>query len=709
MTAASRALLAAVMLPSLWPADATTQTTSPPGAAVRPHELTIHGDTRVDDYYWLRERESPEVIAYLEAENAYLESVMADTESLQAQLFDEIRGRIRQDDSTVPYRDGGWLYYTRYEDGHQYPIYARKRDLDGAEHVLLDVNTMAEGHAFYSVGGRQVTEDGRVLAYGVDTEGRRKYTVRFKDLTTGRSLDDVIPDVTANFVWANDGHTLFYVRQDPATLRAYQVFRHVLGTDHSADVLVYEEPDTEFMTFVQKTLSNRYLLIASFHTLSAEYRYLDASDPTGDFRIVVPREREHEYTVEGDVDGDFVLRTNDRAQNFKIVRAPVGDSGREHWREVVPHRADVFVEGAVVFQNHAIVTERSDGLLRMDVLPWDGSADHYIDFGEPAYRASPSVNAEFETATFRYGYTSLTTPFSVFAYDLGTRERTLLKQDEIGGGFRTEDYRTERRYAEARDGTAVPVSIVYRRDAPLEGRSPLLLYAYGSYGSSTDAAFNAPLISLLDRGFVYAIAHVRGGQELGRDWYEQGKLFNKRNTFTDFIDVAEFLVREGYANPEQVFARGGSAGGLLMGAVLNMRPDLWKGVVARVPFVDIVTTMLDESIPLTTFEYDEWGNPNERDDYEYMLSYSPYDNVRAVDYPAILVTTGLQDSQVQYWEPAKWVAKLRASDPDDELILLKTTMEAGHGGVSGRYRQYEDLALEFAFVLKVAGLAAPLS
>ena len=692
--------LAVALLPSL-PALVTAQ--APPVAEVRPHELTIHGHTRVDDYYWLRERESPEVIAYLETENAYVDAFMAGTEGLRSQIFEEIRGRIPQDDSTVPYRDGDWLHYTRYEDGRQYPIYARKRSEDAPEQIILDVNALAEGHAFYAVGGRQVTEDGRILAYGSDTEGRGRYTIRFELLETGELLPDVIPDVTSNFVWANDHRTLFYVRQDPETLRAYQLYRHELGTDVSDDVLVYEEADDEFSFGVSKTLSDRYLLAVSRHTVANEYRWLDASSPTGSFRVVLPRERGHEYSVAGDVEGDFVIVTNDQAQNFRVVRAPIGDSGRNRWREVIPHRSDVLVEGAITFRDHLVVSERAEGLTQLRVRRWDGSNDHRLDFGEPAYVAFPSSNAEYDTGTLRYGYTSLTTPSSTFDYDMEARERTLLKQQEIGGGFRREDYVTERRHAVARDGTEVPVSIAYRRDTPLGGRSPLLLYGYGSYGSSTDPSFNAPLISLLDRGFVYAIAHIRGGQELGRAWYDDGKLFNKRNTFTDFIDVAEFLVREGYANREQVFARGGSAGGLLMGAVLNMRPDLWRGIVAQVPFVDVVTTMLDESIPLTTFEYDEWGNPNQRDYYEYMLSYSPYDNVRAVDYPAVLVTTGLEDSQVQYWEPAKWIAKLRALDPDDSDVVFKTTMEAGHGGASGRYRQYEEAALMFAFLLKVSG------
>ena len=704
MRPTSRAVITALALCFSLESPASGQVVAPPVAEVRPHELTIHGDTRVDNYYWLRERDNPEVISYLEAENAYTESVMRDTEGLRSQIFEEIRGRIRQDDSTFPYRDGDWLYYTRFEDGKQYPIYARKRDSrDAPEQVMLDGNVLAEGHGYFGIGGRQVTENGRVLAYGVDTEGRRRYTLRFKNLETGELLADEIPSVTSNFVWANDHRTLFYTLQDPATLRWYQIYRHELGTSVAEDVLVYEETDVEFNTWVTKTASDGYLLIASSQTLSAEYRYLDANDATGQFRVVIPRAPEHEYTIHGDVGGDFVIRTNEGARNFRLVRAPVGDARRERWREIIPHREEVLIEGVTTFRDHLVVSERSEGLGRLQVRRWEGSDAHYLDFGEPAYLAFPDINREFDSGVFRYQYTSLTTPRSVFDYDMRTRERTLLKQDEIGGGFRPSDYVTERLHAVARDGTEVPVSIVYRRDTPLEGRSPLLLYGYGSYGSSTDASFSASRLSLLDRGFVYAIAHVRGGQEMGRAWYEDGKLFNKRNTFTDFIDVAEFLVEEGYADPAQLFAEGGSAGGLLIGAVTNLRPDLWRGVVAHVPFVDVVTTMLDDEIPLTTFEYDEWGDPNERDYYEYMLSYSPYDNVRAVDYPAILVTTGLEDSQVQYWEPAKWVAKLRAADPDEDIVLLKTTMEAGHGGPSGRYRSYEETAFQYAFLLKVSG------
>ncbi|MGD2123454.1 MAG: S9 family peptidase [Gemmatimonadota bacterium] len=683
---------------------ATTQDTStPPVAAVRPTELTTHGVTRVDDYYWLRERDNPEVIAYLEAENDYTEGAMAHTDELQAELFTEIKDRIKPDDSSVPYRDGDYFYYTRYEEGMEYPIYARKPgSLEATEEVMLDANELAEGHDYFAVGGRQVTEDGRILAYGVDTAGRRFYTLHFKDLSTGEMLSDLIPDATGNMAWANDNRTLFYVKQDPETLRSFQLFRHELGTDPAQDELVYEEGDTEFSIGVGRSKSDEYVILGSVQTLSTEFRVLDADDPSGDFTVVLPREPDHEYALDH-FDGHFYIRTNDGARNFRLVRAPVADPTRENWEEVIPHRDDVLLESFQLFRDHLAVVERSEGLLRIRIRRWDGSDDHYLDFGEPAYLAYPSSNREIDTNILRYGYTSLTTPNSVFDYNMDTRERTLLKQDEVLGGFSPEDYTTERRWATARDGTRVPVSIVYRNDTPLDGTSPGFLYAYGSYGASMDASFNSPVISLLDRGFVYAIAHIRGGQEMGRAWYEDGKLLNKKNTFTDFIDVAEFLIAEGYFDRERVFAEGGSAGGLLMGAVANMRPDLWKGIAAHVPWVDVVTTMLDESIPLTTSEYDEWGDPREKEYFDYMLSYSPYDQVEAKDYPNILVTTGLADSQVQYWEPAKWVAKLRALKTDDNLILLKTNMEAGHGGVSGRFRRYEETALQYAFMLDLAG------
>jgi len=670
----------------------------PPAAKTVPKQLEIHGDVRVDDYYWLRERENPDVVSYLEAENAYTTAVMAHTGPLQDELFGEIKGRIKQTDLSVPYMEDGFYYYTRTEDGKEYPIHARKEgSLESPEQVMLDVNELAEGSAFYSARSLRISENNRVLAFAEDTRGRRIYTIRLRDLETGDYLDDEIHGASGNLAWAEDNRTIFYTKRDPQTLRAYQVWRHSLGTDPANDELVFEEADEEFNVSLSKTRSKRFIVIGSSHTLSDEYRYIDAARPDDGFELFLPRERGHEHSI--DHFGDhFYMRTNDGAENFRLVRAPVDATGRESWEEVIAGRDDVLLEDIEVFAGHLVVIERSNGLRQIRVRPWDGE-EHYIDFGEDAYLAYVSTNPEMNTPLLRIGYTSMTTPNSIYDYDMETREKTLLKREEILGGFDPAEFATERRYAEARDGTKVPVSIVYRKGIALDGSNPLLLYAYGSYGASMDATFSAARLSLLNRGFVYAIAHIRGGQEMGRSWYEDGKLFNKKNTFTDFIDVAEFLIAEGFTRPDRLFAQGGSAGGLLMGAVTNMRPDLFRGVVAQVPFVDVITTMLDETIPLTTFEFDEWGNPTDRDYYDYMLSYSPYDNVEAKDYPNLLVTTGLHDSQVQYWEPAKWVAKLRTLKTDDNRLLLKTNMEAGHGGASGRYKRYEETAFVYAFLL----------
>lgn len=677
----------------------------PPVAAKHPHRLEAHGHVRIDDYYWLRERDNPEVIAYLEAENEWTEAVMAHTKDLQDRLFEEIKGRIKQDDSSVPYLEDGYWYYSRTEEGKEYAIYCRKKDsLDAPEEIMLDVNELAAGHGFFAASGMRVSPRGDVLAFGADTVGRRFYTLRFKNLETGEFLTDEIPDVTNNLVWANDNQTVFYTKQHPETLRRYQVYRHRLGTDPAEDALVYEEPDETFSSAVFKTKSKRFLMIASFQTLSSEYRYIDAARPEDEWTVILPRERDHEYSV--DHYGDhFYIRTNAGAKNFRLVRAPVDRPGRESWEDVIPHREDVLLEGIEIFRDHLVVMERKNGLMQLRVRRWDGTGEHYLQFDEPAYVAYVSGNPEFDTDLLRYVYSSMTTPWSTYDYNMDTRGQTLLKRDEVLGEFDPANYITERLRVRTHDGVNVPISLVYRRDKRREGPNPLLLYGYGSYGASMDATFSATRLSLLDRGFIYAIAHVRGGEELGRWWYEQGKLFHKKNTFTDFIAVAENLIREGYTSPNMLYAQGGSAGGLLVGAVANMRPDLFDGIVARVPWVDVVTTMLDPSIPLTTSEYDEWGDPNEPDYYHYMLSYSPYDNVNAQDYPNLLVTTGLHDSQVQYWEPAKWVAKLRALKTDDNRLLLKTNMEAGHGGASGRYRRYRETAFVYAFLLDLAGLA----
>jgi oligopeptidase B len=610
----------------------------------------------------------------------------------------------------VPYRHGEWYYYRRFEDGKQYPIHARKQgSLEAPEEILVDANELAEGHDFLSLRADAVSPDHQILAYAADTVGRRFYDVRFKDLATGELLPDQIPAVTGNLAWANDNRTVFYSKQDPLTLRWHQIWRHRLGTAVTTDVLVYEEPDETFSTWVFRTKSERYVMIGSAQTLASEYRYLDADRPEDQPIVFLAREREHEYDI--DHLGDhFYIRTNDGARNFRLMRTPVTGTSRENWEEVIPHREDVLVQAFELFRDYLVVTEREGGLVRLRVRPWaEPGAEHYLDFGEPAYLAYVENNREIDSGVLRYGYTSLTTPNSVYDYDMATREKTLLKRDEVLGGFDSRNYETERIQAPARDGERIPISLVYRRDRfTRDGSAPLLLYGYGSYGYSTDAAFDAPLVSLLDRGFVYAIAHVRGGQELGRRWYEDGRLLEKKNTFTDFIDAAEHLVAEGYGDESRLYALGGSAGGLLMGAVVNMRPDLFHGVVAHVPWVDVVTTMLDDDIPLTTSEFDEWGDPKDREYYDYMLSYSPYDNVTSQSYPNLLVTTGLHDSQVQYWEPAKWVARMRARTTGDPVILLETNMEAGHGGASGRYDRYREISLDWAFLLDLARASGPL-
>ena len=675
-----------------------------PVAKVAPFELEKHGDLRIDNYYWLRERENPEVIAYLESENEYTAQMTAHTQGLQEQLFEEIKGRIQQNDQSVPYKLDDFVYYTRYEDGKEYPVYCRKpSSMDGVEEIMLDVNTMAVGHDYFAVSGRQISAGQDLLAYAVDTTGRRIYTIHFMNLSTGEVLEDMIPAVTGNMAWANDNQTLFYTKQDPVTLRSFQIYRHVLGTDPADDVLVYEETDDTFSCNVFKTKSKSFVMIASIQTLSTEYRYLNADTPLEDFIVFQARERDHEYDVDHFEDA-FYIRTNDSAKNFRLMKTPVTAMSKGNWEEVIPHREDVLLGGFEIFRDHLVLSERSNGLTQLRIRPWNGSDEHYIDFGEPAYAAYISTNPEFNTRLLRYNYTSMTTPNGTFDYDMVTQEKTLLKQEEILGGFTSGDYITERIYAPARDATPVPITLVYHKGTPIDGTAPLLLYAYGSYGSSMDTRFSAERLSLLDRGFVYAIAHVRGGQEMGRSWYEDGKLLTKKNTFTDFIDCAEYLAENGYGDHDRLFAMGGSAGGLLVGAVVNMRPDLFKGIVAHVPWVDVITTMLDDSIPLTTSEYDEWGNPNERTYYDYMLSYSPYDNVEAKEYPNLLVTASLHDSQVQYFEPAKWVAKLRALRTDDNLLILKTNMEAGHGGASGRYERYREAAFDYAFMLDLSGI-----
>jgi oligopeptidase B len=683
-------------------------TSVPPVAAVRPHEIVAPAGTRTDDYYWLRDdaRTNREMLDYLNAENAYTDAVLAPVAGLREKVYGEILARIKQDDSSVPYRRRGYWYYSRFETGAEYPVYARREgSMQAAERVMLDVPALAKGHDFFSIGALEVSPDNRLLAYAEDNVGRRQYTIRFKDLATGAMLPDVVMNAEPEVAWAADSRTLLYVEKHPETLLGYRVRKHVLGTDPKSDVLIYEQDDESFYTTVGRTRDDRYLLINASSTVSGEVRYADASDPKLVFHVLLPRERDHEYQADH-LEDRWIIRTNWKAKNFRIVEARNGDEGdRSRWRDVIPHRDDAFVHGFDVFRNFLAVEERSGGLRKLRIRPWSGGPEFLIAADEPAYTAELGTNEELDTDVVRYTYTSLTTPVTTYDYDVRTGQRTLLKREPVLGDFDPSHYVTEFLWAPARDGERVPVSLVYRKGTKLDGTAPLLQYGYGAYGISMDPEFSITRLPLLDRGFVYAIAHIRGGQELGRRWYDDGRLLRKKNTFTDFIDVTRFLVQQRYADPRRVFAYGGSAGGLLMGAVANMAPQDYRGIVSQVPFVDVVTTMLDESIPLTTGEFDEWANPKDRKYYDYMLSYSPYDQVSRQAYPARFVGTGLWDSQVQYYEPAKWVAKLRRLKTDANPLVFRINMEAGHGGRSGRFQHYHEVAEQYAFVLGQAGIS----
>jgi oligopeptidase B len=685
--------------------DSLESNAAAPVAETRPHDVTSANGTRRDEYYWLRDdtRADKAMLRHLQAENDYADTVLAPTRELQERLYQEIVGRLKQDDASVPYRMRGFFYYTRYEIGREHPIHARRQgSLSAPEQVMLDVNQMASGLPFFQLGNWAVSPDNRLLAWTEDSVGRRQYTLRFKELGTGRSLPDAIENVEAGVAWSGDSGSVLYVAKDPVTLLGDTVRRHVLGTANAADALIHHEEDKSFYTSVGTTKDERFLTIRSRSTVSDEVRVADAHDPSLSFSVLVPRERGHEYDAEH-LDGRWIIRTNWRATNFRIVEAPGGEAGRrERWKDLVPHREDTLVEAFDVFDGFLVAQERADAVSRLRVQPWNG-ASFLVDSDEPAYTARLGDNRELDTHLLRYTYTSLTTPVSTYDLDTATRVRTLLKEEPVLGGFDRRNYATEQVWAGARDGVKVPVSLVYRRGFRRDGTAPLLQYGYGSYGYSMDPAFSLPIVSLLDRGFVYAIAHIRGGQELGRRWYEDGKLQKKRNTFTDFIDVTRHLVAAKYADPSRVFATGGSAGGLLMGAVANMAPREYRGIVASVPFVDVVTTMLDETIPLTTNEFDEWGNPKDKAFYDYMLAYSPYDNVSAQAYPAMFVATGLWDSQVQYYEPAKWVARLRARNTGTSPLVFRINMDAGHGGKSGRFRRYREIAEQYAFLLWQAG------
>ena len=691
----------------LLPAIMNAQT--PPRCEQQPYEMTIHGDMRIDKYYWLNDYwldgpQKEKVVEYLNAENAYQDAVMAPVKDLQESLYNEMIARIKQTDESVPYFYNGYWYITRTEEAKEYPIYVRKKGaMDAPEELLLDVNKMAEGFEYYSAAGLTVSPDNKVLAFGVDTVSRRQYTIYFKNLATGEILKENIPNTSANLVWAKDSKTVFYSTKDPLTLRNDKIWRYEVGAGKEP-VLVFEEKDETYVAYVDKTKSEAYIGISSFSTLSSELRFIPADQPKAEFTVFLPRESDHLYQVDHFGD-NFYIRTNWQAQNFRLMKAPAGKATpKEQWQEVVAHRNNVLLESMEIFEKHLVLSERSNATTGIRIMPWQGAGEHYIQFSESAYVAGVGYNPDFFTQKLRFSYQSMTTPSSQFEYDMVSKQQVLLKRQEVLGGYDPANYRTERLWATARDGVKVPISIVYHKDFKRDGSQPLMLYGYGSYGASMDPYFSSVRLSLLDRGFAYAIAHIRGGEEMGRQWYDDGKMFKKMNTFTDFIDCAEFLIAEKYTVKEKLYANGGSAGGLLMGAIVNLRPDLWHGIISAVPFVDVVTTMLDERIPLTTGEYDEWGNPNNKDSYFYMKSYSPYDNIEAKAYPNMLITTGLHDSQVQYFEPAKYVAKLREMKTDNNILIMHCDMSTGHGGSSGRFKRLKEVARDYAFILMLEGI-----
>jgi oligopeptidase B len=674
-----------------------------PIAKIIPKILEKHGDKRIDNYYWLNDRENSEVIDYLNNENDYYNKMTASTKDFQKDLFTEMKSRIKEDDQSVPYFYSGYFYITRVEKDKDYPIYARKKEtLSAEEEILFDCNELAKGKSFFQLNNLAISPDNKFAAFSVDFVGRRIYTIQIKNLITGEILADKIENAEGSAVWANDNKTLFYTTQDKITLRSDKIFKHVLDTDSKEDELVYEEKDETFNVDISKTKSRKYLIIESGSTLTTEYQILLADNPNDKFKVFQKRNRGLEYSIEHFDDSFYVLTNLDKATNFKLMKTSENATSKENWRDLIPHRKDVLLEDIDIFKNYLVIKERNNGLTKIRIKPWVGENDYYLPFDSETYTAYTTSNVDFDTDILRYGYQSLTTPSSVIDFDMKTKTKTVLKEQEVlGGNFDKNNYNEERIWATATDGTKVPISIIYKKGMIKNGKNPLLQYAYGSYGYSMEDTFSTSRLSLLDRGFIFAIAHIRGGEELGRTWYEDGKLMKKKNTFTDFIDCSKFLIEQKFTSPQHLYAEGGSAGGLLMGAIVNMAPQLYNGIIAQVPFVDVITTMLDDSIPLTTGEYDEWGNPNKKKAYQYMKSYSPYDNVVAQEYPNMYVSTGLHDSQVQYWEPAKWVAKLRASKTDNNVLFLNTNMDAGHGGASGRFEALKEVAKEFSFLLEL--------
>lgn len=691
----------------------TDKLASAPTAEKSPKELVAHGQTRIDEYYWMRlsdeqklaktpDEQTQKVLDYLNEENAYLDAQLGHTKAFQESLFEEITGRIKKDDATVPYFKNGYWYYVRYEEGQEYPVYCRKKEsLDGTEEVLLNVNEMAVGHGYFNIGGLSVSPDNRLLAYAEDTLSRRIYTIKFKDLSTGKLLKDEIKNTEGDIAWANDNKTIFYTSKNEVTLLSEKIKRHTLG--NSEDEVVYNEKDPSFYIEVRRSRSGKYIIISERSTLVSDYHILSTEEPLGNFRNFSPRETDMLYSIEHAGD-EFYILTNWDAQNFRLMKTQDQSTEKSNWQELIAHRSQVLLEGIELFDNFLVIEERESGLTRLRIQNRKDGQEHFIDFEEAAYATWISQNPEISSEWLRFGYTSMTTPTSTFDYHMRTREKVLKKREEVVGGHDVNAYSTERIYAKARDGKEIPITIVYKKGFKKDGSGPLLLYGYGSYGSTIDPGFGSHRLSLLDRGFAFAIAHIRGGQLLGRQWYEDGKLLKKKNTFYDFIDCAKHLIDAKYTSSEHIYAMGGSAGGLLMGAVLNMEPTLFNGVIAGVPFVDVITTMSDPTIPLTTNEYDEWGNPDEKAYYDYMMTYSPYDNVEAKAYTNMLVTTGLFDSQVQYWEPAKWVARLRDLKTDDNQLLFHINMEAGHGGASGRFKRFKEVALDYAFLFNLEGI-----
>jgi oligopeptidase B len=682
-------------------------TMMPPKAEKIPYQLKKHNDIRVDDYYWMKERENPEVIDYLERENDYYNRMTESSNSFKEALFEELKGRIKEDDESVPYFLNGYWYITRYEKGKQYPIYTRKKySLEAQEEVLFDCNEMAKGYDYFRLVGINVSPDNTKVTYGVDTESRRKYTIFVKDLETNQVLETEIKNTTGGTAWAADNSHFFYVKKNVQTLRSEKVFRHNIESPGDLDPLIFHEKDETFSVYVQESKSMEYVFIASYSTLTTEYQFIQAESPLSEFQLIQERTRGLEYSVAHFEDHFYILNNKDGATNFKISKTPVDQTTSENWVDLLAHREEVLLEDFQIFKEFWVVTEREQGLSKLKVKRWDETEDYFIPVAGETYSLYGGYNPSFDTSTFRFGFTSLKTPSSVFEYDMESKTQTLLKQQHvIDSNFDVDNYVEKRLWAKSRDGVQIPISIVHHKNVAYSSETPLLLYAYGSYGSTVDPGFSSNRLSLLDRGFIFAIAHIRGGEYLGRQWYENGKLQSKKNTFNDFIDASQYLITEGYTSADHLHALGGSAGGLLMGVVLNEAPQLYRSVIAAVPFVDVVTTMLDESIPLTTGEYDEWGNPNDKDYYEYMLSYSPYDNLKKQDYPNLMVTAGLHDSQVQYWEPAKWVAKLREYKTDQNALFLVTNMEAGHSGASGRFNALKETAKEYAFMLQLEGKA----